>query len=146
MQYAEKFEDRVASLTILSAHTGLLSGKEERLAVDEKWAKKLLKSYDIFLDEWYEQPIFGGFKPDFNSRKQHDPKELAKAFLYYSLGNQELLEPKNVRFLVGEKDTKYRNLYPDAIVVPNAAHIVHLENPQFVAGVITDELESSRSI
>ena len=144
MQYAEKFEDKVASLTILSAHTGLISGKEERLLLDEKWANILLKSYDTFLDEWYKQPIFGGYKPNLEERKKHNPIELAKALLFYSLGNQPLFKPKNAHIIVGEKDTKYRNLYPDAIVVPKAAHMIHLENPEFVAKGIRYVVEKSR--
>lgn len=142
MQYAKAFEERVASLTILSAHKGLQEGKEKRLSLDKGWSEKITHSFDAFLQLWYDQPIFGGFKPDLKMRKKHVAEELAKALTFYSLGNQDLLEPKNARFVVGEKDTKYRNLYPNAIVVPNAGHMVHLENPEFIADVIRNEVDS----
>ncbi len=146
MQYAQAFEDRIASLTILSAHRGLQDGKEKRLMLDQQWSKKIVGSFDDFLEEWYNQSIFGGFKPDFAMRKKHNPTELVKALNFYSLGNQDLLKPKNALFVVGEKDTKYRKLYPDATVVPDAYHMVHLENPKFIADVIRNEVDHFQKI
>lgn len=86
-----------------------------------------------FLSEWYEQSIFGNFKPDFSKRLQHNPNWLAKALIHFSLAKQSYIEPKNALILVGEKDEKYRKLFPDAAIIPNAAHMVHLENPSAFA-------------
>ena len=144
MQYALQFPEKIASLTILSAHRGLEDPqeKQKRMEQDSVWAEKILKSFDDFLKQWYDQPLFGGFIPPLETRGAHNPKDLAKTLLHYSLGKQEVLDPKNVQFIVGERDEIYRNLYPHARVVSKAAHRVHLENPKEIARIIQEQVES----
>lgn len=145
MQYAEANLEKIATLTLLSAHTGLIQ-KEERLQQDLLWAQKITHSFDDFLTEWYDQPIFAGFTPDLTMRKKQNPESLAKALVHFSLGKQPVLTPKNACFVVGEKDQKYRKLYPDAIVVPNAGHMVHYEQPAIVAQIIKNRLDAFRKL
>ncbi len=138
MQYAAAFPEKVATITILSAHLGLKTAeeKQQRWEQDLIWAKKLRQSFDDFLIEWYDQPIFSGFIPNLKERKAHDPEQLSQTLLYYSLGKQDLLLPKEAVFIVGERDMKYRSLYKEAIVIPNAGHMVHLEGPEKLAKII----------
>ena len=138
MQYAAALPEKIESLTLLSASVGLNSPqeKQKRYEADQLWARKMRQSFDDFLTEWYDQPIFAGFTPDLTMRKKQNPTELAKALIHYSLGRQNALQPKNATFIVGERDVKYRALYPQAIVIPNAGHMVHLEQPAAVAEII----------
>ena len=131
MQYAEKFPEKIASLTVLSAHPGLATAQEKqaRLVLDRQWADKMRACFQTFLQEWYAQPIFAGFRPD---RSTQNPELLAKTLLHYSLGNQNVMQPQ-AHFLVGERDLKYRALFPHATVIPDAGHMIHLENPREVA-------------
>lgn len=138
MQYAERFPEQIASLTILSSHPGLKTESEriERKENDKAWSKLLRNSFDDFLIKWYDQPIFGGYRPCTTLRKMHDPVHLEKTFTFYSLANQKVMNPQNTLYLVGERDIKFRKLHPKGIIVPGAAHMVHLENPLFVANAI----------
>lgn len=135
MHYASTHPENIASLTILSAHCGMHDPeeKQQRLQKDTLLAKKMLLSFDDFLESWYDQPIFAGFRPDMTHRKQHNPKELAASFLHYSLGKQPVFDTTRGFFAVGERDIKYRALYPDAHIITNAGHMVHLEQPKQVA-------------
>lgn len=138
MQYAKDFPEKIATLTILSAHCGLKNKqeKQKRLSTDLGWAEKITRSFDDFLKEWYDQPIFAGFRPDLFMRRKQNASELARCLIHYSLGKQPCIKPRNGLFVVGEKDAKYRSLYPNAFVIPNAGHMVHLENPSAVAEII----------
>lgn len=145
LEYARKFPRRIASLTILSAHPGLqtLQEKKQRLKEDLNWAEKLLRlPIDEFLSQWYDQPLFQSYRPDFSMRRNHDPKQLAQTLLHYSLAHQLFYKPEHALYLVGENDLKYRTLYPEAKVIPNAGHSIHLENPKSVANAIKQRIFS----
>lgn len=145
LQYARKFPEKIASLTILSAHPGLHTPQEKkiRLQEDAKWAEKLLRlPIDDFLSQWYDQPLFQSFKPDFSMRRNHNSKALAATLLHYSLGTQDFYQPKKALYLVGEKDEKYRSIYKRADLIPSSGHIVHLENPKAVAKAIEQRIFS----
>lgn len=144
MQYAQKFPEKIETLTVLSSHPGLKSAqeKENRLKLDLVWANKMIQNFDDFLEEWYDQPIFSGYKPNLTLRRKQNPRELAQTLIHYSLGKQEAIRPENALFVVGERDQKYRELYRQAIVIPNAGHMVHLENPESVAAAIKKRIES----
>lgn len=143
MQYAVRHPERIDKLLIASAHPGLATEEEKakRLMSDAAWAKLLMESpIDVFLNCWYDQPVFAGFKPDFSMRRNQNIKGLASAFVHYSLGRQPLLNVEKALYVVGEKDAKFRALHPDAIVVPNAGHAVHLENPKAFANLIKEKI------
>lgn len=143
--YASKYPHRIASLTIASAHPGLQTSQEkrQRLKEDTRWAEKLMTlPIDEFLSQWYDQPLFRSFKPDFSMRRKHSSKNLAKALIHYSLAHQSFYKPKNALYLVGENDAKYRALYPEATVIEKAGHSVHFENPKAVADAIKGRIFS----
>lgn len=137
MAYAAKHPEQIASLTLMSSHPGLKSEeeKQKRLASDQEWAKLLLElPIDEFLLRWYNQPIFKTFKPDLAMRKKQNVSGLASALIHYSLAKQPHYEIDHV--LIGEKDEKFLALYKNPVIIPNAGHMVHLENPQAVAEII----------
>lgn len=146
LQYAEEFPDKIASLTLASCHFGLATEeeKQKRWHIDQIWANKL-KTLPLsqFLLEWYEQPLFSGFMPDLTQRLCHDPHELAKALLHYSLSLQKKIENTQAHVLVGERDLRYRALFPNGFIIPKAAHMVHLENPSAFAKYLLSILEST---
>ena len=134
MAYAKKHPEQIASLTLMSVHPGLRGGEERqnRWKSDQAWAKLLLElPIDDFLNRWYDQPIFKPFIPNLSMRKEQNILGLAAAMLHYSLAKQPYYEIQGV--FVGERDHKFRALHPAGIVVPDAGHMVHLENPQFIA-------------
>lgn len=132
LAYAAKHPEKIASLTLISTHFGLTTEeeKQQRLAHDAKWAELLESNWEEFIKKWYDQPIFHGFRPH---REKPNIAEMKKAYIYYSLGNQQRYEPKNALLIVGEHDEKFRSLHPTATVIRNTGHAVHLENPKAVA-------------
>ncbi len=137
----QKFRNQALSLTLLSVHPGLKTEKEkrERLKSDAVWTELLLKlPIDEFLFRWYDQPIFKPFKPDFSMRRIQNVEGLAKALMHYSLAKQEHFEIDHG--VVGERDVKFRAFYHHPILIPNAGHMVHLENPKAVAEIIRERL------
>jgi 2-succinyl-6-hydroxy-2,4-cyclohexadiene-1-carboxylate synthase len=143
LQYAKRHPERIEKLVIASAHTGLPSQEErqERLKIDAEWARQLLElPIDEFLKRWYDQPLFENFKPDFSMRRKQNPQELALSLMHYSLGNQPILNLDRAIYIVGEKDLKYRLLHPEAILVLDSGHVVHLENPKEFAKILAEKL------
>lgn len=135
MQVAAHFPDRVATLALCSAHPGLSeeSERKKRLEHDRKWTAKLRRlSIDAFLKEWYDQPIFNGFRPE---RTFGDRKSLARSLMHYSLARLPFVET-NALAIVGEQDEKFRKLWKSSEIVPKAGHAVHLENPKAVAEIL----------
>ena len=82
--------DQVEAAVIVSAHTGLREGRQDRLDQDLRWAEKCrTMDWAEFLAEWHRQPVFagGGFEPD-RSGLVSRRKEIASAFERWSLGRQ----------------------------------------------------------
>lgn len=134
LMYQKKYPNQVASLSLLSTHPGLMSEdeKKQRLEGDKKWAQLLLdKPIEQFLNIWYEQPLFKTFKPNFEMRSKQNVQELSKVLLYFSLAKQPLFSIDQM--LVGEYDEKFKALTKKAVIIPNASHAIHLENPKAVA-------------
>lgn len=143
MRLAHLFPKRLASLTLLSAHPGLVSQAErtERLLHDQKWAEKLRTiPFDEFLTAWYDQPIFSSLKnnPEWmqQRRKNQNRESLAHALIEWSLGFQPRFALPHAKILYGTLDQKFVTLFcdwPNAIAIPNAGHVLHLEAPKQVA-------------
>ncbi len=139
--YAAQHPQQVASLTLMSVHPGLKTEEERqaRLVNDQTWANLLFElSIDDFLIQWYNQSVFKPFKPDLSMRKRQNIPALAAALTHYSLAKQPCYEIDGV--LVGERDTKFRALYPNPVLIPDAGHMVHLENPKNVSLIIKRRL------
>ncbi len=137
----QKFKDKALTLTLLSTHPGLTSAEERdaRRESDEVWAKKLLHlPIDEFLKQWYDQPIFKPFRPRISMRREQNVVSLAKALLHFSLAHQPRFEIDHV--VVGARDLKFKTLFLNPIVVPNAGHMVHLENPKAIAKIIEERV------
>lgn len=142
LAYAAKHPEQIASLTLMSVHPGLKTEEEKqaRLASDQEWAQLLFQlPIDEFLLKWYDHPLFKPFKPDLSMRKQQNIPHLAAALVYYSLAKQPRYEIDGV--LIGERDVKFRALYKQPILIPNAGHMVHLENPKAIAQIIKGIVE-----
>ncbi len=130
-------KEKIASLTLLSVHPGLKSEeeKQKRLMSDTKWAHLLLElPIDEFLSQWYDQPLFKSFRPDFSMRNKQNKNDLAKALIHYSLAKQSHFKMNDV--LVGARDEKFCALHTNPLIIPDSGHQIHLENPRAVAEVI----------
>lgn len=133
----QRFAKQAKTLTLLSVHPGLKTEEEKkgRWLQDLKWAHLLSElPIDEFLFRWYDQSIFNGFRPDFTLRKKQNIEGLKGALLHYSLAKQERYEIEGV--LIGEKDEKFKTLYKSPVLIQDAGHMVHLENPKAVASII----------
>lgn len=142
LEWAKNHRKKLLSLTLLSTHPGLRSKREKifRMQSDRKWAEKLLKEpIDTFLEHWYNQSVFGSFRPDFSTRRKQNREELAKALLSFSLARQNYFEVKGA--LVGEYDQKFLEVCKDPVIIEKAGHCIHLENPKKTAEAIIKNLE-----
>jgi len=140
-----------STAVIISASPGLKTEKEriERQEHDEKVARKIERSFDSFIEAWYEQPLFATLKshPIFkeveSERKINDPQNLALALRLLGTGQQPSFwdELKNnsvpVCFVTGEKDERYVEIghqmvklcsESDLEIFPHCGHTLHLEN------------------
>jgi 2-succinyl-6-hydroxy-2,4-cyclohexadiene-1-carboxylate synthase len=139
-QFAEQHPEKIAKLTLLSAHLGLKTEEEKRtrLEKDQLLANKIEQiPIDEFLKEWYDQPLFQTLvaSRDIRSmRSQQNREGIAQALRTFSLGRQMRIRT-NAQLLVGEYDTAYLAHDQDLphIVIPRAGHAAHLENPSAVA-------------
>lgn len=139
-----------------SASPGLLTEKEkaQRVNRDGQIARKLARmiakdDFKTFLDNWYNQPIFGNIKnhPQYkqmiNNRLQNNPLELAKSLRFMGTGVQPCLwnnlqqNQVPLLLLAGENDTKFVDINTKIVninqfcklnIIKNAAHNIHLEN------------------
>jgi len=139
MRYAAEHPERIKSLVLISAHPGFTSDaeKQKRLLSDAKWAELLLElPIDEFLAQWYDQPLFHPYKPDLSMRRMQNKEALAAALMHYSLGKQPRYETNGALVLVGERDSKFRSLYTNPVIIPDAGHMAHLENPKAIASEI----------
>jgi 2-succinyl-6-hydroxy-2,4-cyclohexadiene-1-carboxylate synthase len=143
MQYALQHPEKIENLIIASAHPGLGLREEraKRLKSDAVWAKLLLElPIDEFLRRWYDQPLFKTYRPDFSMRRKQNITDLTRALMHYSLGSQPVLNVEKAIHIVGEKDTKFRALHPEAIVVLDSGHVIHLEKPENFAEILKRNL------
>ncbi len=136
---------------IISASPGLKTEKVriDRQEHDEKVARKIERSFDSFIEAWYEQPLFATLKshPIFkeveSERKINDPQNLALALRLLGTGRQpsfwEALKKNSapVSFFAGEKDERYVEIghqmvkltpLSDLEIFPHCGHTLQLEN------------------
>jgi len=128
----------------IGSHLGL--NKKEEIECRKIWNKEILcnlnnKSIEEFLIFWYSQKIFDSFRQFkiysdiLNYRKNNNKEFIKKAFMAFSVVNQNMLHPDSkTLFLAGDKDYKYLEYYQKIRcphqVIASSSHPVHLENPK----------------
>ncbi|RMF56516.1 MAG: 2-succinyl-6-hydroxy-2,4-cyclohexadiene-1-carboxylate synthase [Calditrichaeota bacterium] len=148
-----------------SASPGLKDkqAREARIQLDETRAQQIVSEpMEIFLQKWYSQPLFDTLQqshkvqPLIASRKQNDPRALAKSLREMGTGVQpplwdrlpELKIP--LLLIVGEKDFKFctiaremsaQNKQVEVITVEGCGHNVHLEAPEKFKKILLDFLK-----
>ena len=132
--------------------------RDRRIARDLELARRLeTEEFPQFVRQWYANPLFKSFTlhPNYQQaiakRLDNDPLKLAKSLRYMGLGMQpslwnflsEIRVP--ILSIVGEQDPKFVainreivELCPlaDLIVVEEAGHNVHFEQPEQFARLI----------
>lgn len=161
---ALRFPEAAGGLVVLGADPGLRhpAARADRGARDEALAQELAgargdAAFAAWLRRWYGLPLFGSlsrrrpFGGLLQRRLRQDPGQLAAALRGLSVARQpalwdalpELRCP--ALFIAGAGDAKYRALAErvaalgprwQAALCPGAAHAVHLEQPEAVAGLI----------
>ena len=158
---ALRYPERCAGLFLESASPGLENPGERaaRRAADESKAKRLESGdFEVFLRDWYAQPLFASLARDegllwrtIEARRRNDPGELARSLRGMGTGSQPSLwgelEGLAVPALAvaGELDDKYAaissrmagiNPRIESVVVPGAGHTVRAETPAGYASVL----------
>jgi 2-succinyl-6-hydroxy-2,4-cyclohexadiene-1-carboxylate synthase len=164
---AVRHPERLSTLTVIGAHAGFEgAARLARLEADETLARRIEREGSgWFADYWASLPIFAGLaqrRPDLlqsldAARRSHDPGRLAAALrgLGGAAGEPfwDRLPSIEVPTLVmaGAEDLLYLDharrlarLIPSSrvAIVPEAAHVAHLENPQAVAALVAAHLSS----
>jgi 2-succinyl-6-hydroxy-2,4-cyclohexadiene-1-carboxylate synthase len=164
---AVKFPDRFTRVVLESASPGLKTQKErkERREQDGRLAERLEKdSWEDFLKQWYDQPLFTTLKRDKkrfavllasrmdNEKRAPDWKSgLATSLRMMGVGTQPSLWDElhkieaRLCLIVGEKDGKFKRIAAEMVsrcpgtsigIIENAGHNTHWENPgEFVRQV-----------
>ena len=158
-----RFAGAASGLVVLGADPGLRdpAARAARRDRDEALAQELAatrgRAFAAWLRRWYGLPLFGNLSrsPQFGSllqrRLRQNPAALAAALRGLSVSRQpplwDALPRLNIPalFIAGAADAKYRLIAEriadlggpwQAAVCPGAAHAVHLEQPEAVAGLI----------
>lgn len=149
------FPQYFSELVLVSASPGFkeLSDRHVRRRKDQNLANKLeTGNFEEFLDRWYAKPIFASLGSDperlekiKDKRKNNDVRFLAKSLRFMGAGMQQSFWDEMEKLtmplclIVGEQDEKFTRLAKEMaqcykktrmIVVPNAGHNVHEENPK----------------
>jgi 2-succinyl-6-hydroxy-2,4-cyclohexadiene-1-carboxylate synthase len=153
---ALQLQPRVERLILVGASPGLADPAERaaRRAADEELADRIEAiGLEAFAEEWGAQPLFAGQPPRVAAaahadRLRNTAPGLAGALRGLGTGRMEPLWDRlpelaiPVTLLSGERDAKFRAIaermlerLPDArhVVVPDAGHAAHLEQPEAVA-------------
>jgi 2-succinyl-6-hydroxy-2,4-cyclohexadiene-1-carboxylate synthase len=151
--------DRVQRLVLIGASPGLktATARAERRASDAKLAERAEnETIERFAGRWADTPMLADQPASIREaadadRRRNDTASLAAALrglgtgtlpsLWSRLGSLEI----PVTLVVGERDTKYREIAArmaeeihgaEVVIVPDAGHAVHAEAPAAVADVI----------
>lgn len=129
---------------ILSAHPGLnKEEKQKRLITEKKWIALLEKDQSVFLEAWYNQPLFKTLDLSSILKKR---STINKDAIIQTIQNLSLTKQRSLwnhlsktstpfLFLYGQHDEKYKELYKKLFLtlkqkmIPLASHAIHLENP-----------------
>ncbi len=154
LELKNRYPSDYEKVILISTNPGRLNDaeKKKRFEIDQEWIEKLKnQSLDLFLDEWYDQPLFSTLKKHssflsiLERRKKQNSGQLARFLETYSLSKKTSEEILTDAFWIcGKEDLKYQKLYRKLIqlykiyTIENASHAVHLENPKALAQVLEE--------
>jgi len=159
--------DRVRALVLIGATAGIDDPDERavRRTADEQLAARIEQiGVEAFLGEWLRNPLFAGLSAeaaDLDDRLRNTGAGLAASLRSTGTGTQQPLWDRldeiavPVLVLAGEHDAKFRALgerlvagIPSAtfVVVPDAGHTVHLEQPAATADIMADWLDVASGV
>ena len=166
-----KYPTKITSLVIESASPGLVAQEErqERATLDDRQAERLLAGgIDAFVEAWYNLPLFETLHrhPQLlaavkKTRKKNNPRWVAKIISELSPGRQPVLWEQlsmltmPVLLMAGALDKKYTELitimgqkipYGVTHIIPDAGHIIHLEQPARFVELIGNFFEGSLQV
>lgn len=127
--------------------------KQQRWQLDQQWAMRFQSEpIEQVLQDWYQQPVFAYLNEQQRKaliyiRSKNDSIQIGKMLLATSLAKQPDFSEKvrsnllPIYYIVGEKDQKFRRLAIEhqlnPMIIPQAGHNVHSENPIDFAEKIT---------
>ncbi len=141
------------STVLIGAHAGIADDDERarRREADDAIEKRLVEiGVDAFVREWVVQPLFGDLKitdAELADRMRNTVEGLASSLRLAGTGAQTSLWPRlrevsaPVLAMAGARDEKFSALAEQiaaavgqgrALLVPNADHAAHLQQPDFV--------------
>ncbi len=153
----------VKRLALIGANPGIDDddARAERRSSDDALAEHIVEvGVDAFLDEWIQQPLFGGapLSPeDRTDRLRNTPEGLANSLRFAGTGAQGSLWPRlreltmPVLVLAGSSDEKFIAIgeqLVDAVregkfvPIADAAHAAHLQQPWLVSAALVAWLPS----
>ncbi len=149
----------IRRLVLVSGSPGLRSPNERvaRVQSDEKLAREILRiGVEKFVAKWLSAPMFAGLvstSAEIQDRLRNTAEGLASSLRTCGTGSQQSLWDRlpelsmPVLLLVGENDHKFRqinsemeNLFTtqtELVIIQNAGHSVHLEQPEQCKSVIS---------
>jgi len=158
----QKYPSQYKNLILLSTNIATLNEaeKKQRWEVDQAWIQMLqTEPFDLFLEKWYEQPLFSSLKthPQFTKilqkRKAQNPHQMASFLERFSVARQKRLEiPQEAFFIFGKEDLKYQALYrrllklKQIFAADNAGHAIHLEQPKMCAEIIQGVIDDNTQV
>ena len=166
LHVALRHPEKIRRLILLSATRGIedIDERRSRRERDERLAERIeLIGTDSFIDEWLAQPMFEGLANDEverNARRRQSPLGLASSLRLAGTGTQEWLGEKiesltmPVLLMAGERDEKFlreavamASDIPGArcVVIANAGHAAHLEQPDAVANAILEFFDEANA-
>jgi 2-succinyl-6-hydroxy-2,4-cyclohexadiene-1-carboxylate synthase len=154
--------DSVRRLVLISGSPGLRSPSERsaRVQSDEKLALEILEiGVEKFVAKWLSAPMFAGListSADIQDRLRNTAEGLASSLRTSGTGSQQSLWDRlselsmPVLLIVGENDQKFRQInsemknlissQTELVIIQNAGHAVHLEQPKHCVSVIANFL------
>lgn len=154
------------STVLIGAHAGIADDDERarrREADDAVEARLNEIGVEAFVREWVKQPLFGDLvttDADLADRFRNTAPGLASSLRLAGTGAQTSLWPRlrevtaPVLAIAGERDEKFAALAEQiaaavgqgrALLVPNAAHAAHLQQPEVVVQAILNVLPRLRT-
>ena len=168
MRFAIRFPHLLDHLILESASPGIISEKErdKRFELDKIRAGNILQDFQKFATQWEQAPLFhnpaGTAKDEEIKAYRHiqraqNPASMAACLKGFSPGIQEPVYKELARLkrpislIAGEHDRKYSQLYSDfshglpqsgTYIISDAAHRVHLDQPEQIAAILKEVQQS----